>query len=433
MSILDSDVRTLSREAYVFLYPLVSMEMSRRQGTNVPAGERPGFGPANRFHHLREFPPADFRAVVRPNFDTLYSPVWVDLTHGPVRIDVPDSDDRYYMLPILDMWTDVFANPGKRTTGTGPQSYVLVAPGYDGEVPADATRIVAPTPHVWIIGRTQTNGPADYAAVHAFQDGLRMTELGTPVGDEIDPTVDVTTEPLRQVNALSAVDFFTLAADLLRTIPPHHSDHDQLSRMRVLGIVPGEAFEASGVDTEALEAGAAEARTLLQASFTSLAAPVNGWVTHAETMGVYGNHYLKRAVVALAGLGANPAEDAVYPVLAADADGQPVSGDHDYVMHFDADALPPVAAFWSVTMYDAEGFQAPNELHRFAIGDRDDLTYNADGSLDLYLQHAHPGRERESNWLPAPEGPLGITMRLYAPSREVLSRAWNPPPVRRTR
>ena len=148
MSTLSTDLRTLSYEAYIYLYPLVIMGVTRRQATNVPAGERPGSGPPNQFHHIREFPPAEFRAVVRPNFDTLYSSAWLDLTHGPVRIHVPDSDDRYYMLPMLDMWTDVFANPGKRTTGTGAQEYVITPPGEAGHVERGATTVEAPTPYV---------------------------------------------------------------------------------------------------------------------------------------------------------------------------------------------------------------------------------------------------------------------------------------------
>jgi len=435
MSILDSDLRTLSRETYTYLYPLITMELTRRQMTNLPEGQKPGFGPANAFSHVRQFPPAEFRVVVRPNFDTLYSSAWLDLTGGPVRIDVPDSGDRYYMLPMLDMWTDVFANPGKRTTGTGAQSFVVTPPGYDGPVPDDATRIVAPTPWVWVIGRTQTNGPADYDAVAAFQDGLRLTELGEPVGRVVDPEVDMETEPLRAVNAMSAVDFFRLGASLMQQHAPHHSDYSQLARMAALGVVPGHVDVArfTTADVAEVEAGAVEARQVLAASLARMGTVANGWVVPADTMGVYGNYYLKRALVTQVGLGANPAEDAVYPVLLADADGRPVSGDHDYVLHFDADGLPPASAFWSVTMYDAEGYQVGNEIDRFAIGDRDDLTFNDDGSLDLYVQHANPGAAKVSNWLPAPEGPLGITMRLYAPEPEALDGTWTPPPVRRTR
>jgi hypothetical protein len=170
---------------------------------------------------------------------------------------------------------------------------------------------------------------------------------------------------------------------------------------------------------------------LLHQTLPRLAKVVNGWQMNTDTMGVYGNFYLKRAIVTMVGLGALPPEDAIYPLNVADADGQPLSGDHDYRLHFARDQLPPVGAFWSVTMYDAEGFQAANPLNRFAIGDRDQLQFNDDGSLDLHLQHDSPGPDREANWLPAPRGPLGVTMRLYAPAPQALDGRWNPPPITR--
>ncbi|MHA7132418.1 DUF1254 domain-containing protein [Oerskovia turbata] len=441
MGTLSNDLRTLSQEAYVYLYPLVTMDLSRRQATNLVAGERPGFGPPNTFHHLRAFPPADFRAVVRPNFDTLYSNLWLDLTDGPVLLHVPDTDDRYYMLPLLDMWTEVFATIGKRSTGTGAGDYLVVGPDYEGDLsefyddlPEDVALIVAPTPHVWAIGRIQTNGAADYPTVGAMQDGFSVRPLGERAPFEIDPAVDTRTEPLRLVDALSTVDFFTYATRLLDVSPPHLTDFSVLARIGALGIVPGEDFDASQFDEAELaeiEAGARAGRELLDTAQATLGAVANGWMLYRDTMGVYGNFYLKRAVVTLVGLGANPVEDAIYPLLLTDSGGQAVTGDHDYVLHFDADQLPPVAAFWSVTMYDGEGFQVANALDRFALGDRDDLVFNADGSLDLHLQHESPGVDRESNWLPAPRGPLGVTLRLYAPLPQALDGRWVPPALRR--
>lgn len=437
MSTLSDDLETLSAEAYVYLYPLVTMEISRRQQTS-PQADRPAFGSANRFHHLREFPSADFRAVVRPNFDTLYSSAWLDLRNGPVIIDVPDSDDRYYMLPMLDMWTDVFASPGKRTTGTGPQRIVVVPPGHAGglpdEVAGSATSVVeAPTNQVWVIGRTQTNGASDYASVNAFQDGLTVTALGdTPptTGPDVNPDV----EPLRVVAAMSAVEFFTTAAQILKVNPPHRTDFSVLSRIARVGIVPGEDFEPGrfGPDEQAqIEQGAKTALTAIS-DLSTLGDKVNGWDVVTESIGVYGNEYLQRSRVTLVGLGANPANDAVYPLLVADADGEPLTGDQEYVLHFGPDELPPVDAFWSVTMYDDEGYQVANEIDRFAVGDRDPLRYNDDGSLDLWLQHANPGPDRTDNWLPAPAGgPLGVTLRLYAPKPAVLDGSWSPPPVRK--
>jgi hypothetical protein len=432
VSTLSDDLRTLSYEAALYFYPLVTMDITRLQAINAPAGTKPGFGPPNEFHHFRAFPTADFRNVVRPNFDTLYSSAFLDLTAGPVILHAPDTDDRYYMLPLIDMWTDVFANPGKRTTGTDAKDFVVTGPGYTGELPDGLPVIAAPTPYVWIIGRTQTNGPADYDAVHKVQDGYSITPVGEAPDHIVDPEYDTTTEPLKLVNNMSAADFFTYAADLLAVNPPHPTDFSQLARIANLGIVAGEPFDASRFSAEELteiDTGRAAALQDMLAALNTLGTNIDGWTTFTETMGVYGNYYFKRAVVTLVGLGANPAEDAVYPLLTADADGNPVAGENDYVIHFDADKLPPAYAFWSVTMYDAEGFQVANELDRFAIGDRDPLTYNADGSLDLYLQHTNPGPERESNWLPAPLGPLGITMRLYAPKREVLDGRWHPPAV----
>lgn len=436
MSKLADDLRTLSREAYVYLYPLVLMDVTREQTVSVPEGVKPASGPPNQFHHLRQFPSADFRIVVRPNFDTLYSAAWLDLTGGPVDVSIGDTEDRYFLMPMLDMWTDVFAVPGKRTTGTGTQSYTLVANGDQVDDPGDTTVIQAPTPYVWIIGRTQTNGPDDYKFVNALQDGYRITPR-TPTAPETGREgVTQTDEPLGHVNRLGAVDFFRRGTELMAVHPPHPTDFSILSRIADLGVVPGRHFPDSSFSEKQLaeiQTGASEAleQMLTAARASALGRRVNGWSVPAENIGVYGNDYFRRALVAMVGLGANPPEDAVYPVLAVDADGEPLVGERDYVMHFDAGALPPVCAFWSVTMYDHVGFQAPNELNRFALGDRDRLNYNADGSLDIFISHVNPGADREPNWLPAPTGPLGVTMRLYAPRPEVLDGRWEPPVVRK--
>lgn len=434
MTILSGDLRTLSHEAYVYLYPLVTMEVSRLQAINLPADAKPGYGPPNAFHHLRSFPPADYRAVVRVNFDTLYSGARLDLTAGPVRIDLPDTHGRYYVLSLYDMWTDVFASPGSRTTGTGAQSYVVVPPGWTGPSPDGVPVITAPTPDVWIINRILTHGPRDYPFVRAIQDGMAITPLQPTPPHEIDPDHDTTTDPLKVVNDMKPLDFFTYAADALKRNPPHLTDFSVLARIAHLGIVPGRDFDAARFTPEELaqvEDGATGALRDLIAGIPTVGSAANGWTTGSDITGVYGNKYFVRAVVTLAALGAVPVEDAQYPLLVADADGEPMRGERDYVLHFDADALPPAAAFWSLTMYDAEGFQVPNKIDRFALRDRDPLTYNPDGSLDLYLSPDDPGPGRASNWLPSRPGPLGVMLRLYAPKPEVLDGRWRPPPVRR--
>jgi hypothetical protein len=325
-------MRELGVEAYVYLYPLVLMELTRRQMTNVPAGSRPGFGPMGAFSHIREFPAADFRAVVRPNFDTLYSLAWLDLTGEPMIVSAPDTGGRYYLLPMLDMWTDAFAVPGKRTTGTQAADFAVVPPGWRGQVPDGIQRIQAPTVHVWIIGRTQTDGPADYDAVRQVQDGFSITPLSrrgehpAPVEAHPDPSVDMQTPPLEQVDAMPARDFFTMAAELLALHPPQVTDWSMLARLGQVGLRPGQPFDYDALDPAvrgALEEAPAAGLDLMRRTLPHVARVVNGWQMNTDTVGVYGNFYLKRAIVAMAGLGANPPEDAVYPLNIADVDGRP--------------------------------------------------------------------------------------------------------------
>jgi hypothetical protein len=435
------EAQAIVQEAYVFLYPLITMDVTRRQTTNIEAGKLPGRGPMNAFSHIRAYPTADFREVVRPNFDTLYSSAWLDLTEGPVIISVPDTAGRYYLLPMIDMWSDVFAVPGKRTSGTGAANYAVVPPGWTGTLPADVQRIAAPTSYVWIIGRTRTNGAADYEAVHKVQDGYRVTLLadwGKPPRQpsvKIDATVDMKTPPLVQVNSMPAMAYFSYGAELMKRQAPHATDWSIVTRMKRIGIEPGKSFDATTLNPVvkgALDGGAAAGLKIMQDKFSTVANVVNGWQMNTDSIGVYGNYYLKRAIVALVGLGANQPEDAIYPVALTDATGAPLKGGQKYVLHFEKSELPPVEAFWSVTMYDAAGFQVANALNRFAIGDRDALKYNEDGSLDLYVQAENPGPEKESNWLPAPKsGDLGITMRLYAPKPPALDGRWNPPTIKR--
>jgi hypothetical protein len=425
-------------DAYIYLYPLVTMEVTRLQLTNVPEDKAKGpQGPMNEFHHFRAFPDLNFKAVVRPNFDTLYSILWADMTREPIIVSVPDSGGRYYLLPMLDMWTDVFASPGWRTTGTKPGHYAYVPPGWQGKLPDGVMRIDVPTPYGWMIGRTQTNGPKDYGSVHKFQDGLKVTPLSqwgkkrVPGQVKIDPAVDMKTPPLTQVNSMSGKQFFEYAARLMTLHPPHVTDTDIVARMKRIGIVAGQALDFEQLDPvvqQALQKAPAAGLKAIKAHLPMIGVMENGWTVMRENTGVYGVDYLQRATITLAGLGCNKPVDAVYPLIVSDSAGKTPEGNQDYVLHFDKDELPPAQAFWSLTMYDKEGFQVANPINRYAIGDRDALHYNADGSLDIYIQAQSPGKARESNWLPSPkEGTLGLTMRLYAPKRSVLDGSWKPP------
>jgi hypothetical protein len=355
-------------------------------------------------------------------------------------ISAPDTAGRFYLLPMLDMWSDVFASPGWRTTGTQASQFLVTPPGWTGTVPAGLSHLPAPTPFVWIIGRTKTDGEADYAAVHSIQAGYTVTPLSQlgkkaePVTVKIDPAVDMKTPPKIQVDTLSAAKYFAYAAELLKVHPPHLTDQPILAQMQRIGIEVGKSFNIETLDPAvkaALQTVPEEAQTLMKWKVETLARVVNGWSMNTDTMGVYGNYYLKRAIVAQVGLGANLPEDAIYPLNMGDDKGKPLDGANKYVMHFDKAEVPPVNAFWSITLYDPEGFQVGNTLNRFAVSSWMPFKTNADGSLDIYFQNESPGKDLEANWLPAPKGPFNLTMRLYGPKPEALNGKWNPPVVKR--
>lgn len=437
-AVTEEEAHSIGVNAYLYFYPLVTMDITRKQLTNQQPGPGSLGGPMNRFANIEAFPTADMRAVVRPNFDTLYSSGWLDLTKEPMVVSAPDTDGRYYLLPMLDMWTDVFASPGWRTTGTAANNFLVTPPGWTDSVAADFTRISAPTPYVWIIGRTKTDGPADYDAVHKIQAGYKITPLSQwgkdPVAPEFkpDPSIDMKTPPKIQVDTMPAAKYFAYAAELLKLHPPHLTDQPILAQLERAGFEVGKSFDLEKADPtvkSAFERAPEDARKLMAWKIPTLARVANGWGMNTDTMGVYGNYYLKRALVAQLGLGANLPDDAIYPLNLADSEGHPLDGANDYTIHFDKGQIPPVQAFWSITLYDNEGFQVANPINRFAVSSWMPFKYNADGSLDLYFQNESPGGDKEANWLPAPKGPYNLTMRLYAPKSDALTGKWNPPPV----
>jgi hypothetical protein len=341
---------------------------------------------------------------------------------------------------MLDMWTDVFASPGWRTTGTGARNFLLTPPGWSGTVPSGMTRIDAPTPIVWIIGRTKTDGPSEYDAVHKIQAGYKVTLLSqwgkTPVPPTvtIDPGVDMKTPPKVQVDNMPAGRYFAYAAELLKVIPPHITDQPIVAQLKKIGFEPGKSFDLGKLDPairKGLESAPQDAQQLMKWKIPTIARVTNGWSMNTDTMGVYGNYYLKRAIVTQLGLGANLPEDAIYPVNLGDETGKSLDGTNRYTLHFNKDDTPPADAFWSVTLYDSEGFQVANALDRFNLASWMPLKTNADGSLDLYFQNESPGPDREVNWLPAPKGAFNLLLRLYAPRSEALTGKWNPPAVTR--
>ena len=432
------EAQNIALEAYIYFYPLVIMDVTRKHFTNIEADKKFGRGPMNTFTHARTFPPAMFRGATHPNFDTLYSLSWLDLTKGPVVISVPDTHGRYYLLQMLDMWMDTFAGVGKRTTGTDAGNFVVVGPRWQGELPQGLQRIYAPTPFVWVIGRTRTDGPQDYDAVHKVQDGYKITLLSQwgrepqPITANVDTSVDMETPPVQQVKKMTPNAYFAYAAELLKVNRPQATDQPQLARMkRILGFEVDQSFDPAKADPlirQALQAAPAAAEEALIIEWPKVGRKANGWVMNTDS-GVYGANYLKRASVAKFEIGMNLPEDAIYP----DTADTPLDGNNKYVMHFEKGALPPVEEFWSVTIYDLEGFTVPTPTERYTLGDRSNLKPNPDGSLDIYLQRENPGADKESNWLPTPPQPFSLHARLYSPRRAAIDGTWAMPPVVRVK
>jgi hypothetical protein len=438
----EAEALDIGIDAYVFGYPLVTTEVTRRVMTNVAAAANM-HAPMGQFANMRSYPsPAD-KDVTAPNADTLYSTAWVDLSREPYILAIPEMAGRYYLLPMLDAWTNVFQVPGKRTTGTGPQKYAITGPGWKGTLPAGVIEYKSPTNVVWILGRIYSTGtPQDYGEVHQLQDELSLVPLGAygapyaPAAGNVDPAIDMKTPVRDQVDKMDMASYFVVMAEALKKNPPAPADAPMVERIAKIGIVPGQDFDASKLPAGlgvALKAAPKLARAKIMAHVRDVGAIENGWIVPTRT-GKYGTEYLQRATVAAVGLGANRPQDAVYPTSERDAAGHDYSGLYRYVVHFDKGQEPPVKAFWSITMYDDRYFLVPNPLNRFALSQRSKLTTNPDGSVDLYLQRDDPGGDKEANWLPAPPGKFIPMMRLYWPtetSPSILDASWKPPPVKR--
>jgi hypothetical protein len=429
----------LATDAYVYGYPLMTMEMTRRVMTNVAAVEGTR-GPMGQIIKLRQYPDASFRDVTAPNADTLYTTSFFDVGREPWILSIPDMKDRYYLMPLLDGWTDVFEVPGKRTTGTGAQTYAVTGPGWTGTLPSGAKELKSPTSLVWLLGRIYCTGtPDDYAAVHKLQDECKLAPLSsygksyTPSAGKVDPSIDMKTAVREQVNKMDAVAYFTLLCELMKNNPPAAADAPELAKFARIGIVPGKDFDASKLKADFRKRlpEVAFDRIMLQFKVNKELKDESGWGFTTKT-GIYGTDYLMRAFVAAIGLGANRPQDAVYPTSLKDSAGRKYSGAHKYVMHFAKGELPPVSGFWSVTMYDSAYFFVSNPINRYSVSARQNLVSNPDGSTDLYIQKDSPGKDKETNWLPAPDGDFILMLRMYWPNEKdpsIIDGSWKIPPV----
>lgn len=426
------DTLALLEEAYLYGLPLVIMDITRQQLHDPDRG--PFYAPPNQFRHNSSFPDASFRNVVRPNADTYYSSAGLDLSEGPVVLSLPNTGGRYYMMPMLDAYTNVFTSPGTRTTGNKEGKFLICGPGWQGEVPTGMNKIEAPTQTVWIIGRTQVNSKEDGEKVVIPLQKQYLLQPLNPVPNEtkVQAGSSPKGDPNSLVAAMGAVDYFNYLNQLLAKNPPPVADSALTSRLSTVHIGAGLNFESNAF-SESLKSQVdslpAKVITNLQQGLSGSKDLINGWNMGRKVIGTYGTDYRSRALMALFGLGANLREDAIYPTCQVDANGNPLSGKNSYTIHFDKGKTPPANAFWSLTLYDNEGYFVPNPINRYTLGDRSKLKFNDDGSFDIYIQNNAPEKEKSQNWLPCPTGSFNLLMRVYWPKEEMLKGEWTAPAV----
>jgi len=440
----EKEAVEIATDAYVYGYSLVTTEVTRVQMSNVPKFE--GFtGPIGQFMNVKRYPPADYRGVSAPNADTLYSLAWLDLAE-PVVFSHPDMGKRFYLFEMADLWMNALDSPGSRNQGGAAANYLLTGPGWKGETPAGLKHIPVATRYMVILGRTYADGTEkDYQAVNALQAQYQITPLSSwgkpytykapPVNPN--PGFSMTDKPQKVILDLGAAGYFDMMANLMgRAAPPAQADAPILARMAKIGIVPGKPFDLSELDPTvqaALKDIPKIALKRFESNRNSLGEKVNGWVV-TKGLGVYGTDYLKRSVVAAFGWPANREKDAVYPYTDVDSQGKTLTGANRYTLTFPKGQTPPVNGFWSITMYEIDQgwWFVPNPLNKFTVSPRNNLKYNDDGSLTLYFQNESPGKDKESNWLPAPQGPFIAMLRMYGPkdtSPSILNGSWEPPAV----
>jgi len=424
-------------DATIFSYPLVLMDLTRQTQLNQQSTiTAKSLYRTNHFTHIQIFPDHSFRNVVRPNNDTLYSIAWLDLSDEPIVLSVPEMDDRYYVMPLMDAWTNTNPIIGKRMSGTQAGDYLISGPNWQGAVPASLKQVTANTNMTWIIGRIQTNGSSDIPTVAALQNQFKLTPLSHWDNKNSNPnliiaskTLNESLAPMEQIESMSADTFFRLGSKLVKQQPPTANDQNTLNIFNQLGFSL-EDKRPHFLDRYLIDFAFNLTKSKFRQSLNERPANENGWKVMRDVIGDYGTDYKVRTAVAMVGLGAVTPNEASYPTTSIDSTGQSLTGKHRYRIRFAAGQTPPVRAFWSLSMYSKQGFFIENPINRYSIGDRNALNFNTDGSLDLIVQHQQPD-DTQANWLPAPEDEFELTLRIYHAKDAFLNGSWQLPAVER--
>ncbi|WP_422420535.1 DUF1254 domain-containing protein [Pseudomonas sp. GZD-222] len=435
------EARAIARDAYIYGFPLV--DHYRIQHAYFEDRSGPEYkAPWNQLHSDARVYTPDDKAIQTPNSDTPYSHLGADLRAEPLVLSMPAVEEgRYYTAQFIDAYTFNFAYAGSRTTGNSAANFLLAGPGWKGETPAGIKAVYrAETDFVYVFYRTQLFNPADIENVKNIQAGFKAQPLSAYLGKPAPPAaphIDFPT-PLSVEQERTSLEFFNLLNFVLSHCPVHPSERALMERFAKLGIGAGQRFDAGALSPQlrkAVEQGMADA---WQANSELDALAASGALTSGDLLGTrehLQNNYLYRMRAAASGIYGNSREEAIYPPYYLDADGQRLSGDGNrYVLRFAPGQLPPVNAFWSLTMYQLPSrLLVANPLNRYLINAPmlPDMTRDADGGLTLYIQHDSPGKDKQANWLPAPDGAFVLAMRLFWPKPDALNGVWKKPALQR--
>lgn len=446
LALTPGEVKSIAMDAYVYGYSLVTTEVTRVQMTHTPEVSLAKLKmPMGQFINVPRYPPAGERRISAPNADTLYSITWLDLSE-PQVFSQPDMGSRWFTFEGVDLWmTDLSDSPSRRTNGGKAGNYLFTGPGWNGTVPAGMTHIPMATRYMVILGRIYADGTEeDFKIVNGLQAKLKVTPLSawgkdySPKAPALGaPPYSLTDAPQKVILDMGTAGYFdTMARLMCKDAPAAAVDAPMVAKMAQIGVKPCEKFDLSKLDAAtqaALKDLPEQALAKIEASHKTLGEKVNGWNV-VLGLGSYGTDYLKRAVVAAFGWPAQHDIDGVYPYTDVDSAGQRLNGTNKYTLTFPAGKEPPVNGFWSITMYEIENgwWFYPNALNKLTVSQRNAFKKNADGSVTLYFQHESPGAEKQANWLPAPDGPFLLMMRLYGPNEKnpsILNGSWQPPAV----
>jgi hypothetical protein len=428
------EAKRIAEQAYIFAFSM--LENYKTMYAFSVNKDLPSFrAPFNQFAHMRQLLGPEFTEVVGPNNDTLYSTAWLDLGTEPIVLSMPDiPNNRYYVVQIVDMYTFNVEYIGARTTGYQAANYLFASPGWEGHMPQgiDGVRRTEGR-FLFLLGRTAVSGIEDVPVVTALQDQYTLTPLSAYLKQPAPEPAPVPDFPPYDPEKAASIEFLKYFNFLLGQLEPGPEERPRLEQWAKIGVQPGQPFDPQALAPEVRQAvaeGVAAAHEKIKAESLRVGRNVNNWTLIGEGFGyrsMVGGKDLLRAAANMVGIYGNNPEEAYNFSGNLDGDGEPLDASkHNYVLRFETP--PPVKAFWSITMYKLPvPLFIANPIKRYSIGDRTPgFEPNDDGSVTIYLQHESPGPDKEANWLPAPDGPFAVSLRIYWPEQEVLDGLWKP-------